>query len=521
MQRNPAEHGLRVNIRPGSRILSTLRHLNYRPWFALAEFVDNALQSFLANRERLISVSGVVQSQVTVSIDLETNAPARIAIRDDAAGIGLEDFARAFRPAEVPPDATGLSEYGMGMKSAACWFAPRWHVRTSAFGEPVERIVRFDINDIVEGNIEELDVQISACAVDSHFTEVVLDEPYSPIPARTLGKIKEHLTDIYRCYIRDGSLLLKVNGQVLSFDVPEILKAPFYREPGAVSLAWKKVINFDLGGGQRVHGFAALRQEGRAARAGFALFRRNRLIQGSGDEGWKHNEVFGSPNSYRFQRLFGELHLDGFDVSHTKDGFRWIDEGAFAQLLADELDAGDLPLLKQGEGYRQKAARPAMQRSATAAVNGATDDMRDNLEEAMPPAAEEASTEDPPVAAEPHQAIALPPIADAELSFKFWGGTWTIVIRIADDESQGDWLEVGDAEMIDGNGGRRIVVQLAGAHPFMTRFAHRDAEVMQALVRIAASLGLSEALLRSIGGQNPAAIRRTANELLRDVFSKI
>ena len=40
----------RVNIRPEVSILSVLRHLNYRPWFAMAEFVDNSLQSFLANR---------------------------------------------------------------------------------------------------------------------------------------------------------------------------------------------------------------------------------------------------------------------------------------------------------------------------------------------------------------------------------------------------------------------------------------------------------------------------------------
>ena len=37
----------RVNIRPGVKVLSVLQHLNYRPWFALAEFVDNSIQSFI------------------------------------------------------------------------------------------------------------------------------------------------------------------------------------------------------------------------------------------------------------------------------------------------------------------------------------------------------------------------------------------------------------------------------------------------------------------------------------------
>jgi hypothetical protein len=32
----------KVNIRPGVSVLSVLRHLNYSPWFALAELVDNS-----------------------------------------------------------------------------------------------------------------------------------------------------------------------------------------------------------------------------------------------------------------------------------------------------------------------------------------------------------------------------------------------------------------------------------------------------------------------------------------------
>jgi len=33
--------------------------------------------------------------------------------------------------------------------------------------------------------------------------------------------------------------------------------------------------------------------------------------------------IFGTGNSYRRQRLIGEIHLEGFEVSHTKDGFQW------------------------------------------------------------------------------------------------------------------------------------------------------------------------------------------------------
>lgn len=113
-----------IEIRPEVTMLSVLRHLNYKPWFAMAEFVDNALQSVIANNEQLqVLHDGKFQLRVDVKID--TSGPGLIVISDNAAGISEVDFPRAFRAAQVPEDRSGLSEFGMGMKSAACWFAEK------------------------------------------------------------------------------------------------------------------------------------------------------------------------------------------------------------------------------------------------------------------------------------------------------------------------------------------------------------------------------------------------------------
>src|SRR6266498_547531 len=96
----------KVNIRPGVSVLSVLRHLNYSPWFALAEFVDNALQSYVENKSTLHELHGPAW-KLKVSIDVDTSSPGRITIRDNAAGIGKDTFPRAFRPAVIPPDRTG------------------------------------------------------------------------------------------------------------------------------------------------------------------------------------------------------------------------------------------------------------------------------------------------------------------------------------------------------------------------------------------------------------------------------
>lgn len=302
--------------------MSVLRHLNYTPWYALAEFVDNAVQSFLQHRAELQKVEGK-GFKLRVDIDVDASPPARLSIRDNAAGIYPHEFPRAFRPAAIPPDRSGLGEFGMGMKSAACWFAPKWTVRTSALGDRFVRTVQFDIDNIIDDNIEELAVKEEAAPAEHHFTEITLEGIFHPPAGRTVGKVKEHLTDIYRVFVRDGALELRFNGDSLVYVEPSILSAPYYKEKQEGAKTWRKSIEFDLGGGLSVHGFAALREPASTQRAGFALFRRGRLIQGSGDAGYRPVFIFGQSNSYRYQRLFGELHLEGFEVSHTKDGFRW------------------------------------------------------------------------------------------------------------------------------------------------------------------------------------------------------
>ncbi len=123
----------KVSIRPQVTMLSVLKHIEYQTWFALAEFIDNAIDSFLKNEKAIKEIEG---ENFQLEVKVEINEPEnRITIRDNAGGIGKEDYPRAFRAAEVPPDNSGLSEFGMGMKSAACWFADNWCVTTTALGE--------------------------------------------------------------------------------------------------------------------------------------------------------------------------------------------------------------------------------------------------------------------------------------------------------------------------------------------------------------------------------------------------
>ena len=503
----------KVDIRPGVSILSVLRHLNYKPWYALAEFVDNSVQSFIQHR---VDLNKIYEDalKLRVSIDIDTAAPARISIRDNAAGIFEQEYERAFRAAAIPPDRTGLAEFGMGMKSAACWFEPKWSVRTTALGEPVTRIISFDIANIINDNIDELDILEQTEDPNSHFTEVILEDIFHVPVGRTVHKLKEHLTDIYREFIRDGLLELRFNGELLTYQEPNVLKTPYFKDKDGQIMEWRKEIAFDFGEGLSAHGFAALRETGNTAKAGFALFRRGRVIQGSGDDGYRPSYIFGSSNSYRYQRLFGELHLDGFEVSHTKDGFRWDEnEQPFLELLREHLDETDFPLLKQAEGHRVRVARAQRTKAAQQAVANTTQAMEDGLKEALPNVADQklvdTSSEEPT----PQSTL-----ASRVFDIEFRDKRWEITVQLTDDPAESQWLSVSDVPPST-NDPRRLSIRLSMAHPFMVRFAQTDGEDVEALLRIGASLSLAEVLARDAGVRSAGTIRRNLNEILNEVLS--
>lgn len=503
----------KVDIRPGVSILAVLRHLNYKPWYALAEFVDNAVESFLRNQKQLKAHHGD-EFKLVVSIDIDTSSPARISIRDNAAGIAISDFERAFRPAAIPPNRAGLAEFGMGMKSAACWFASHWHVRTSAFGESFTRTVRYEIENIVNDDIRELDIEEVSEGANQHYTEIVLDNIFHVPVGRTVAKLKEHLTDIYRVFIRDGTLDLFFKGEKLEPEDPPVLSAPFFRDINGSQRHWRKEIAFDFGEGMSVHGFAALRKTANTSKAGFSLFRRGRVIEGSGDEGYRPAIIFGSSNSYRYQRLFGELHLNGFEVSHTKDGFRWDEnEEPFLQLLREHLDSEDMPLLKQAEGYRVRVAKAQLEKAAIKAVDNTARAIENRLPAALP-AISDAKQVDAPNKELPRVGT----LARKQFDIRFREKDWRINIELTEDLAESQWLVLSDVAA--SNEFPRILdIRVSMVHPFMVRFAQTDSEDVESLLRVAAALALAEVVARNSGVSCAGTVRRNVNEIIRQALS--
>ena len=499
-----------ISIRPEVAMYAAFARLNYKPWYALAEFVDNSLQSALTNLDPLCAVHEG-DYRLLVEIDANENG---IEIRDNAAGIHQRDYARAFLPASPPQDRSGLSEFGLGMKAAASWFSSKWIVRTTALGEAVERTITFDVPKIVETSCEHLEPEQRAVDATDHYTTLVLRDLRVPPRGRTLGKVKDHLRSIYRVFLRENVMELRLNGEPLSYEPPEFLHVPYHKTPRSEPVTWHKEVDLDLGDGHRVTGWAGILARASVTNAGFAVFRRHRLIQGSHGEGYRPEVIFGKPNKFIYQRLVGELELEGFSVSHTKDGIQWEDwEDDVLSWIKDRLNEQPIPLLDQAANYRARA------QVSKDIVDEAAVDTSTAIVQHFPPIIDEQIT------SEPNEEVLLDVLDPAdqattrsrqvELDLEHSHRHWSITVELVSDASHEDWYELAQTE----TDGGKVQIRVNLCHPFMVRFISPDGDEIVPFTRLAAGLAIAEVTAREVGVRQAGTLRMNLNQILRSALS--
>lgn len=498
-----------VEIRPEVAIFSAFSRLNYKAWYALAEFVDNSIQSHLA---WLASGDPVAATVRPLRIEITISETA-IEIRDNAAGISWDDFPRAFMPASPPPDKSGLSEYGLGMKAAACWFARVWSVSTSAINDPTERTITFDIPEITSSKVNRLAITEVRAPAAAHYTVVRLSDLNVKPRGRTIEKIRRHLASIYRVFLRDGEASICVNGAPLSFEQPQLLEAPSFRSPSESPRLWRREFSLTLDEDHRVWGWAGLLKRASVTNAGFSVFRRMRLIEGSYGEAYRPEILFRKSNTFTYQRLVGELYVEGFVTSHTKDGIQWADwEEDLLEWLKAELDKDPLPLLAQAEGYRVSRPTHTPSMSQLASETGSL------VAQRVPPLIDEQ------LRVGPDESQLTVPLARAstleqrEVTFRLQhaGEDWRVRLDLIAEPETEPWLGLAGET---NSGGRELHIRVNLAHPFMHRFASPSGAEVRPIVRLAVGFAVAEATARATGVDRAGTIRRNLNQLLREALS--
>lgn len=503
-----------VSIKIQTGVYGQFRNLNNKVWFALAEYVDNAVQSFESNKAKLLKLNKTkYQFEVRIDIDWENDF---IKIWDNAAGINSKNFARAFEPANIPIDNTGLHEFGMGMKTASIWLANLWTVRSAAIEEDVERFVEFNLDKVLSEDREILKVKNTIKRKSNHFTEVVLHKLSKNAPSSyQMDKIKRHLVSIYRKFIRNGSMKLFINDEELVYDEPAILKAPFYTNINGRAVEWKKPINFS-NGKYKVKGFIAILNTMSTNEAnGLSLFRRGRVIEGSHDEKYRPKSICGNVGSPRYKRVFGELELEGFAVSFNKGSFQEQDDlEALMEALKTEISHKDFDLFTQAEKYLKPKTAGDNKKVARSIVSNFKKEVKqETLKSKVNNSIKE--IENKSVATENERLAKKAEAIDSlEDTITIKGETYKLKMEFLNEISITNLysLEVKEDELFSVS----VTFKINLAHPLFTRFEMKDEDDYQPIILIIRSLVLAEIYATSQGTKNAGNVRTNFNNFLRN-----
>ena len=309
-----------IRLKVGPQVITTYRRLAYEAWYAIAEFVDNSTQSYFNNRATLdkqMQKEGEDQS-LDVSI-IYDRGEGRFRIADNAMGMSFAELEHALHVAQPPENTSGRSKYGMGMKTAACWMGNKWSIKTKKLGDDQEHSVVVDVIKVANGEPNAVTHTMMEKPHDDHYTIVEVFEMNRKFHGRTVFKIKEFLRSMYRIDLQDQILKLRWQDEELRWE-----KVDSFLLGDGHGQRYKKEFEFDVDG-KNVFGWVGILDKGGRAKAGFSILQSNRVVKGYPDA-WRPSSLYGQllgSNDLVNQRLVGEIHLDGFDVSHTKDSILW------------------------------------------------------------------------------------------------------------------------------------------------------------------------------------------------------
>ncbi len=371
-----------VSIATKPLVYGTFRHMKNTQWNAIAEYIDNSIASYEKHKEILQKINEAGKLHIRITIDATQKI---IIIEDDAFGIEEENYERAFELANIPLDASGLNEFGMGMKISSVWLSNLWTVDTSSYGEEQKKIFRFDLKKVMDEEMTTLPIEESYTPKSKHYTRIILQDltENAPSTPKQISRLVEHLSVIYTQFIRSGEVDIFINDEKLKTYDLEPLYEPYYKNKDTQdSILWKFPIDFKCGKYSAKGFIGLLKTMSTSKDNGFLLFRRGRVIAHGGEERYRPTELCGQPGSPLDKRIFGELDLDGFSVSFTKNAFQ---EDANFEILIQSLKQH---ILKHpeifhdifGQGTNYKKANPSEIKSV---VKGLEEAVKKQTEETI------------------------------------------------------------------------------------------------------------------------------------------
>ena len=498
-----------VRIATKQAIYRMFRHFNYKAWTALGEFVDNSVSSYMKNRDRLREIEGD-NYKLVLKINYNFQEDT-LSIIDNAAGISENDYERAFALAEPPEDLRYISQYGVGMKVAGCWFANNWQVTSKAIGEDVQRTVEFDTESVAKGDLTSLPLKSSPAQRNRHYTHVLLRDLIHPPTGRTVEKVGNYLAKIYREFINNGEIEIYWQDEILEAPEYKVLVAPFHETPNASPQEWAHEFKFKLSTGQNVHGRAVVLSKFSRNDTALNLFWHNRLIKGNFEPNFRPQELFGSLQTHQSGRLCIDLHLDEFKPTVDKQNFAFEDTGASEDEIIDRLRellrSPEARILQQASEYRLPKAdevRPAME----LALNTAAEQLKTSATNIL----ERPSN---PLRDNPYPEISFEQFAgiSKEILLDIEGRPWKVCISLSDTTKDKLFVDINEkAASNNENDPTEITITINYLHPFI--FKYLSEETADVILGFAAALAFGEIAARRAGAKLPSFVRANMNNFL-------
>jgi hypothetical protein len=306
---------------------------------------------------------------------------------------------------------------------------------------------------------------------------------------------------MYRVDIRNGDLRLEWRGEPLTWQMDQQFAKAHDGSP------YRRDFSIDVLG-KHVGGWVGVLERGSRAKAGFSILVANRVIKGWPDS-WRPQEIFGQilgSNDLVNQRLTGEIHLDEFIVSHTKDDIQWM--GEEEEVLEKKLreECADY---REFARNRRKDPRPPTDIEVQAAIEEfqaeiSSSEMLDTIEFTEVPEPEVVQADD-----DAYIATVDPGEPTFRLDASFGGQPVEVLGYLAHDRSIEDPYVVSES-----TDPTRVLVIINFSHPHLEQIQGSDNLVNY--FRQCTYDAIAEWQARRLHSDiNPATIRRLKDRLLR------
>ena len=320
-----------VSLTPNIGIYAFFKRIAYTIPSALAELVDNSIDSFSENS---IYLEGrKLKVEINYFDNLYYPEENQITVYDNAFGMNFNELAEALklqRQSKHRKNAKRIGEYGFGLKCAATWFSNFWTVETTQKNSNEKYIVTIDVNKFVEKKDANVEIKTEVSDKSEHYTLIKLSCLNRNIGLSDFKKIKDEFKDLYgkRIYNQELEIFVsKIDQQKNKTKTWKIEAGDFgtnktiaYNRDTDQYYSWN--IKDEVETNNQNYQFAGEIHLAKniLEKPGLHLFKRERLI-----EICYPKHVFTNYNPRK--RIYGKIFLsNNWPVSLTKDKISWEGE---------------------------------------------------------------------------------------------------------------------------------------------------------------------------------------------------